>query len=34
MFAQTEGICFAAQNQLLFSCEMTSQFKQQIWKAK
>jgi hypothetical protein len=34
MFAQTEGICFAAQNQLLFSCEMTPQFKQQIWKAK
>lgn len=34
MFAQTEGICFAEKNNLLFSCEMTHQFKQQIWKAK
>jgi len=33
-FAQTEAICFAAKNQLLFSCEMTPQFKQQIWEAK
>jgi len=30
--AQTEGICFSAEEDLFFSCERTENYNQQIWK--
>jgi hypothetical protein len=30
--AQTEGICFTAEEDLFFSCEKTENYNQQIWK--